>query len=72
MIPTFFDRDREEQNQIAESILGMVARRNGKPLDRSKTPAWQRGWVGASFSQPEDLLKTKRHARLVRSLAWLG
>jgi hypothetical protein len=72
MIPILFDRDLEEQNQIADHILGMVARRDGKPFDRSRTPAWQRGWVGASFSQPDDLLKIKRRRRLVRSLSWSG
>jgi hypothetical protein len=64
MIPTFFDRELEEQNQIAAHILGMVARRDGKPFGRSKTPAWQRGWAGASFSRSQDLLKTKSCPRL--------
>ena len=50
MISTFFDRHLEEQNQIADHLLGMVARRDGKPFDRSQTPAWQRGWAGASLT----------------------
>jgi hypothetical protein len=66
MIP-FFDRDIEEQNQIADHIFGMVARRDGEPFDRSKTPAWQRGWAGASFSQPEDLLRVTKRPRLAKS-----
>lgn len=42
----FFDPDLEEQNQIADHILGMVARRDGEAFDPTKSPAWQRGWAG--------------------------
>jgi hypothetical protein len=38
------DLQIEEQNEIAEYILGIVARRNGKPMDGTKSFAWQRGW----------------------------
>ena len=41
----FFDDRIEEQNEIADYILGIVARRDGKPLDSSKSAAWQRGWA---------------------------
>ncbi len=40
----FVDEHLGQQNEIADHILGMVARRDGKPLDRSKSAAWQRGW----------------------------
>ena len=45
----FFDPLIEEQNQIADHILGMVARRDGMPFDCSKTLGWQRGWTEARF-----------------------
>jgi hypothetical protein len=35
----------EEQNEIAQYIFGIVARRDGNPMDRTKSPAWQRGWA---------------------------
>jgi hypothetical protein len=41
----FFDEHTEEQNQIADHIFGMVARRGGEPLDCAKSSAWQRGWA---------------------------
>ena len=41
----FLDDKVEEQNEIAEHLLGIVARRNGKPMDRTKSFAWQRGWA---------------------------
>jgi hypothetical protein len=31
----FLDDKVEEQNEIAEHICGVVARRDGKPMDRS-------------------------------------
>lgn len=43
--PEFFDDQVEEQNEIADYILGIVARRDGEPLDSSKSAAWQRGWA---------------------------
>jgi hypothetical protein len=45
--PQFFDRHVEEQNDIADYLYGMVARRDGKPLDHNKSAAWQRGWTYA-------------------------
>jgi hypothetical protein len=42
----FVDLHFEEQNQIADHILGVVARRNGEPFDRTKSAAWQRGGLG--------------------------
>ena len=54
----FVDLHFEEQNQIADHILGVVARRNGEPFDRTKSAAWQRGWVGLGVSvSHRDLLK---------------
>jgi len=41
------DLQIEEQNEIAEYIFGMVAKRNGEPMDGTKSCAWQRGWVEA-------------------------
>jgi hypothetical protein len=35
----------EEQNEIAQYIFGIVARRDGNPMDRTKSLAWQRGWA---------------------------
>jgi hypothetical protein len=35
------------QNEIAEYIFGMVARRDGQPNDKTKRRAWQRGWAEA-------------------------
>lgn len=40
----FFDEHLEQQNHIADHIFGVVARRDGKPLDQSKSADWQRGW----------------------------
>jgi hypothetical protein len=40
----FVDEYLEQQNEIADQLFGMVARRDGKPLDQSKCAAWQRGW----------------------------
>jgi hypothetical protein len=34
-----------EQDEIAEYILGLVARRDGKEFDEAKSLAWQRGWA---------------------------
>lgn len=33
------------QNEIAEYVFGMVARRDRRPMDRTKSLAWQRGWA---------------------------
>jgi hypothetical protein len=33
------------QNEIAEYVFGMVAKRDGQPMDRTKSLAWQRGWA---------------------------
>jgi hypothetical protein len=41
------DQQVEEQNEIAEHIWGIVARRNGEPMDRTKSFAWKRGWSEA-------------------------
>jgi hypothetical protein len=38
------DQEVEEQNEIAEYIFGIVARRDGQPVDRTKSLLWQRGW----------------------------
>jgi hypothetical protein len=35
------------RNEIAEHIFGMVARRDGEPMDGTKSLAWQRGWAEA-------------------------
>ena len=32
------------QNEIAEHVFGMVARRDGLPMDGTKSLAWQRGY----------------------------
>jgi hypothetical protein len=40
----YVDTQVEEQNEIADQIFGMVARRNGEPRDKSKSAAWLRGW----------------------------
>jgi hypothetical protein len=37
----------EEENEIAEYIFGLVARRDGKECDTTKSLAWQRGWAEA-------------------------
>jgi hypothetical protein len=47
----FVDGHLEQQNEIADQLLGMVARRDGKPLDKSKSAAWQRGWSVMSRSK---------------------
>jgi hypothetical protein len=47
----FVDEYLEQQNEIADHILGMVARRDGMPWDQSKSAAWQRGW---SVEQEQD------------------
>jgi hypothetical protein len=41
------DQEIDEQNEIAEYIFGIVARRDGQPVDRTKSPLWQRGWAEA-------------------------
>jgi len=33
----------EQENEIAEYIFGMVAKRDGKECDTTKSLAWQRG-----------------------------
>jgi hypothetical protein len=38
------DQQIEEQNKIAEYLFGMVAKRDGKPLDPAESLEWQRGW----------------------------
>jgi hypothetical protein len=38
-----FDTQIEEQNEIAEHIFGMVARRDGEPRDEIESTAWLRG-----------------------------
>ena len=35
------------QNEIAEYVFGMVAKRDRQPMDRTKSLAWQRGWAEA-------------------------
>jgi hypothetical protein len=40
----YVDTQIEEQNEIAEHIFGMVARRNGEPRDATRSEAWLRGW----------------------------
>ena len=47
----FVDEHLEEQNDLADRLLGMVAKRDGKPLDQSKSAAWQRGWNVTSRSK---------------------
>jgi hypothetical protein len=42
----YVDTQVEEQNEIAEQIFGMVAKRSGEPRDKSKSAAWLRGWDG--------------------------
>jgi hypothetical protein len=34
-----------EQNEIAEYIFGLVAKRDCKEFDDTKSLAWQRGWA---------------------------
>jgi hypothetical protein len=41
------DQEIDEQNEIAEYIFGIVARRDGQPVDRTKSFLWQRGWSEA-------------------------
>ncbi len=41
----FFDPYIEEQNQLADHLLGMVTRRDGEPFERTKSPAWRQGWA---------------------------
>jgi hypothetical protein len=36
-----------EQDEIAEYIFGLVAKRDGKEFDESKSLAWKRGWAEA-------------------------
>jgi hypothetical protein len=43
----FFDNQIEEQNEIADHIFGMVARRDGDSFAQNKSAAWQRGWAEA-------------------------
>jgi hypothetical protein len=40
----------EEQNEIADFIFGLVAGRNGKPADETKSASWLRGWAEAQSS----------------------
>lgn len=56
----FFDDQIEQQNEIADHILGMVARRDGKKFDTSKSDAWQRGWAGASLTSLNSRLLEAR------------
>jgi hypothetical protein len=44
---TTTDQQIDEQNEIAEYIFGIVARRDGLPVDRTKSLLWQRGWSEA-------------------------
>jgi hypothetical protein len=39
------DQQFREQDEIAEYIFGIVAKRDDKPMDRTKSFAWQQGWV---------------------------
>jgi hypothetical protein len=34
-----------EQDEIAEYIFGLVAKRDDEPMDETKSLAWQRGWA---------------------------
>jgi hypothetical protein len=43
-----------EQNEIAEYILGFVAKRDGKEFCDTKSAAWQRGWAGATMDTIND------------------
>jgi hypothetical protein len=47
------EQEIEEQNVIAEYIFGMVARRDGDPVDRTKSLLWQRGWSEAGSRLPK-------------------
>ena len=49
----FLDPLIEEQNQIADHILGTAARRHGEPFDPTKSPVWQRGWLGLTVWQED-------------------
>jgi hypothetical protein len=40
----------EEQNEIADYIFGLVAGRDGKPADETKSASWLRGWAEAQNS----------------------
>jgi hypothetical protein len=44
----------KEQDEIAEYIFGIVAKRDGKEFDDTKSLAWQRGWA-SSPNRPLDL-----------------
>jgi hypothetical protein len=39
--------ENREQDEIAEYIFGLVAKRDGKEFDATKSLAWQRGWAEA-------------------------
>ena len=53
----FFDLDIEEQqNQIADHLLGVTARRDGWAFDRTKSSAWQLGWAGIQLGAKRDSL----------------
>jgi hypothetical protein len=53
----FFDLDIEEQqNQIADHLRGMTARRDGWSFDRTKSAAWQLGWAGIQLGAKRDSL----------------
>jgi hypothetical protein len=40
----YVDTQIKEQNEIAEHIFGMVAKRDGKPRDETTSAAWLSGW----------------------------
>ncbi len=52
-----FDLDIEEQqDQIADHLFGMIARRDGGPFDRTKSAAWQLGWAGIELGAKRESL----------------
>jgi hypothetical protein len=42
------------QDEIAEHIFGVVARRNGEPMDETRSLAWQRGWAGTEVDHSSN------------------
>ena len=52
----FLDPLNEEQNRIADHLLGTLARRDGEPFDRTKSPAWQLGWAGIELRARRESL----------------
>jgi hypothetical protein len=62
---TTTDQQIEEQNQIAEYIFGMVARRDGQPVDRTKCFLWQRGWAEAGSRLPRKV-RSRTTRRVLR------